>query len=188
MCGRDALGTLDHYLPQASYPEFCFYSRNLVPACSRCNTARSNAVKGASLGQRAFQPYFDAFAARRVMTIQLTPSWEAPAILPVPFNVHGATLDIVQWQIEKVVIPSGFVDYSAPIWGTFVNNPLAFFDPIPTIAAVATKLEEFERAEIAMSESHNGWRSCIYHGVRNNPDAVAYLAHRVDEVMRQPPM
>lgn len=184
MCGRDALGTLDHYLPQSNYPDFCFFSRNLVPACNRCNTARGNSVMGANVGQRALHPYFDTFAARQVMTVELMPDWRAPAIRPVPFDVDGATLKVIQWQIDNVVIPSGFIEYAAPIWGTFVDNPLAIFAPIPTIAAVTTKLEELERAEMALSRSKNGWRSCIYHGVRSNQHAVAFLVDRVHEAMQ----
>ncbi|MBH9742077.1 hypothetical protein CJ419_20630 [Vibrio navarrensis] len=32
---------MDHFLPQADYPEWIIYSRNLVPACD-CNSKRRN--------------------------------------------------------------------------------------------------------------------------------------------------
>lgn len=181
MCGRDSLGTLDHYLPQSTYPEFCFYSRNLIPACSRCNTARGNAVKGLAMGERALHPYFDAFAANRVMTVQLLPDWRAPEIMPVPFNIHGPALAVVQWQIDKVVVPSGFVDYAAPIWGTLVDTPSALLGTVPTLNAVYDRLQQLEGDDVAMSQSQNSWRSCIFHGIRHEPGAVAFLTQRLQE-------
>jgi hypothetical protein len=187
MCGRDALGTLDHYLPKANYPEFCFFSRNLVPACSRCNTARSTAVIGLNPGQRALQPYFDAFASQRVLSVELTGNLQAPDIRPLPFNVVGAAALVVNWQIDNVLIPAGFAAYAAPIWGTLVDNPLSILDEVPTAEAVAEGLERLERADAALSQSQNSWRSSIFHGVRNNQNAIAFLAQRVDTAMKRPP-
>lgn len=183
MCGRDALGTLDHYLPQADYPEFCFFSKNLIPACNRCNSARSNQVKGDAQGKRALQPYFDAFASQRVMTIELSPDWRAPIIEPVPFNVHGDARLVVEWQIENVVKPSGFVEYASPIWATLANQPLEIFPRISTMIAVREKLVELERSEIAMSKSQNAWRSCIYHGIQQNQAALLFLANQVHQAI-----
>jgi len=50
VCGRDSLGTLDHYLPKADYSEFSFFSLNLVPACNRGNNARNNLARGVNQG------------------------------------------------------------------------------------------------------------------------------------------
>ncbi len=84
MCGRDALGTLDHYLPKANYSEFSFYSQNLVPACDRCNNQRSNSVKGVNVGERPMHPYFDYFANDKILTVRFEPDWRAPLLTPVP--------------------------------------------------------------------------------------------------------
>lgn len=177
MCGRDNLGTLDHYLPQSTHPEFCFLSKNLVPACSRCNTARGNAVQGGAAGQRALHPYFDAFASQRVMSIRLVPDWRAPEITPVPFNVNGQVADIIQWQIDNVVVPSGFVDYAAPIWGTLVNEPKKVLGNVSTVAAVRARLQQLEDDDAALSKSENSWRSCIFHGIRMDAGAVGFLVN-----------
>lgn len=184
MCGRDNLGTLDHYLPQSTYPEFCFYTRNLIPACSRCNTARGNAVKGIAGGARALHPYYDTFAEQRVMTVQFEHDWRAPEIVPVPYNIHGADLEVVRWQIEKVVIPSGFVDYAAPIWGTLVDTPTVLLGNVPTIGAVSGRLQQLEGDDVAMSQSQNSWRSSIFHGIRHDHGAVEFLTQRLTEELQ----
>lgn len=36
-CGIDTAETFDHYLSKAIFPEFSFFSLNLVPCCYRCN-------------------------------------------------------------------------------------------------------------------------------------------------------
>ena len=45
MCGGFGNGTLDHYLPKDTYPEFSVFSKNLIPACN-CNNLRGTTVKG----------------------------------------------------------------------------------------------------------------------------------------------
>lgn len=181
MCGRDALGTLDHYLPQSNYPEFCFFSRNLIPACSRCNTARGNSVQGGMPGQRALHPYFDTFADNRVMTVEVIPDWRAPEIRPVAYGLNGPALEIVQWQIDNVIIPSGFLEYVAPIWGIIVDNPVEILGEIPNDQAIVAKLAELERIEAITTRSKNSWKSCLYHGIGRNPGAVGFLVQLVQE-------
>lgn len=181
MCGRDALGTLDHYLPQSNYPEFCFFSKNLIPACNRCNTARGNDVKGPAAGQRALHPYFDAFAAHRVMTVIVLPDYRAPDIKPVPFKVAGGHRDIVQWQIDHVIIPSGFVEYADPIWGTLLANP-EMLGHEATTQAVEARLLQLENDDALLRKSRNSWTSCIFHGLRNDPNVVEFLRGRLEQL------
>lgn len=39
MCGALNAGTLDHFLPKDLYPEFSFFSKNLIPSCD-CNSKK----------------------------------------------------------------------------------------------------------------------------------------------------
>ncbi len=43
-CGIDAVHTFDHHLPKDFYPEFSVAAANLVRACERCNTLKTNAA------------------------------------------------------------------------------------------------------------------------------------------------
>lgn len=57
--------TLDHYLPQNSYPEYSVLSRNLIPSCYSCNPNRSFRNKR---GERALiHPYFDHIPNERLL-------------------------------------------------------------------------------------------------------------------------
>jgi 5-methylcytosine-specific restriction endonuclease McrA len=175
VCGRDSLGTLDHYLPKSNYAEYAFFSRNLIPACDRCNNARGNLVQGANLHERPLHPYFDTFAAARVMTVDARPDWRAPQLTPVPFAVHGTQRTVVQWHIDNVIQPAGIDAYLTHLWGRLVAKPTAFLGSVATRDAVAESLLRFMRVEAVSGSSPNAWRSCFYHGLAHNVDALDFL-------------
>lgn len=175
VCGRDSVGTLDHYLPKADYSEYSFFSLNLVPACDRCNNARNNLARGANAGERPVHPYFDRFAERRVMTIRAEPDWRAPRLTPLPFDVLGADLVAVQWHIDNVVRPAGIDAYMANLWGSLVGKPRLFLGSVPTREAVAAKLAEQIDIEEAVGKSRNAWRACFYHGLMTDDATLDHL-------------
>ena len=175
VCGRDSLGTLDHYLPKADYSEFSFFSRNLVPACDRCTNARGNDVMGPHPGQRPLHPYYDAFAQRRIMSVRLEPDWRAPCITPIPFDVTGDEFAIVQWHIDHVIRPAGIDDYLIDLWGNLVTEPTTFFSDVKGREDVLDFLNKQVGIETVHGKSHNCWRSCFYHGLALNNDAIDYL-------------
>ncbi|MCC7532697.1 MAG: hypothetical protein IT246_02025 [Bacteroidia bacterium] len=41
-CGIQKPNTIDHYLPQADFPEFSVLALNLLPCCNDCNTKKNN--------------------------------------------------------------------------------------------------------------------------------------------------
>ncbi|WP_143482407.1 hypothetical protein [Pseudomonas congelans] len=64
-CGGDGARTLEHYLPQASYPEFSVYSLNLLPSCGSCNSKR-NSLNAHGATTRPLHPYFDKQILRKL--------------------------------------------------------------------------------------------------------------------------
>lgn len=177
VCGRDALGTLDHYLPKAKYSEFSFFSKNLVPACNRCNNSRGNLTKGGAEPQRPVHPYYDDFASRRIMSVSFEPDWRAPKLRPVPFDVVGDELTTVQWHIDNIVRPSGFDDYMINLWGALVASPDTYFQNRRDVMSMATEMLRQQHIEEASGNSKNAWRSCFYHGLSINHPALEYIAN-----------
>jgi len=53
LCGQGVVKTLDHYLPKSLYAALAVNPANLIPACSDCNKAKSNAVED------TLHPYYD---------------------------------------------------------------------------------------------------------------------------------
>lgn len=175
VCGRDALGTLDHYLPKANYSEFSFYSQNLVPACDRCNNKRSNAFKGANIGERPLHPYFDYFANDRILSVQFEPDWIAPRLTPIPYSVVGSELVVVQWHIDNVLRRAGIDEYLTSMWGVLVNGVRTFIPDRSSLATIRAEIQRLENYEFECGKSANGWRCAFWHGLQLNDDVLRYL-------------
>ncbi|WP_368877959.1 HNH endonuclease [Proteus mirabilis] len=41
-CTLNSVNTLDHIIPKENYPEYAVHPKNLFPACSQCNSKKSN--------------------------------------------------------------------------------------------------------------------------------------------------
>lgn len=175
VCGRDGVGTLDHYLPKANYGEYSFFSLNLVPACDRCNNARNNLVQGELQGERPLHPYFDAFAERRIMTIKPEPDWRAPRLTPMPFDVVGDELLVVRWHIENVVRPAGIDKYLTHLWGSLIADPHPVLGKVATKVAVTEELNRQVKINTGIGKSPNAWRSCFYYGLMTDDGALDHL-------------
>lgn len=58
LCGSQQVKTLDHYLAKTKHASLTITPINLVPCCSDCNKAKSNA-QAATGGDQHLHPYFD---------------------------------------------------------------------------------------------------------------------------------
>ena len=56
-CNTTPVGSLDHVLPRAVYPEFSILAQNLVPACATCNRIKGD-VCFQQNGLNLMHPYF----------------------------------------------------------------------------------------------------------------------------------
>jgi hypothetical protein len=50
LCDQGRVATLDHYLPQTTFPEFAILPVNLIPACAECNRTKAAAYEEAGEG------------------------------------------------------------------------------------------------------------------------------------------
>ncbi|MDD1009704.1 hypothetical protein M5G27_19690 [Pseudomonas shahriarae] len=175
VCGRDALGTLDHYLPKANYSEFSFYSINLIPACDRCNNKRSNSFKGGNVGERPMHPYFDYFANGKILSVRFEPDWTAPRLTPIPYNVTGKELTVVQWHIDNVLRRAGVDEYLTTMWGVLVNDVRTFLPDRSSLVTIKAEIHRYEMYEFKCGKSANGWRCAFWHGLNINDDALLFL-------------
>lgn len=58
MCGSPNVGTVEHYLPKAPFPEFSVFSFNLVPSCNVCNQKRGSKHAN-GVAEKLLHPIFD---------------------------------------------------------------------------------------------------------------------------------
>lgn len=175
VCGRPALGTLDHYLPKATYSEFSFFSKNLIPACDRCNNNRGETLKGTAPEHRPIHPYYDAFLADRVISVEFEGDLRAPKISPVAHGVAGNQRLTVEWHIENIIIPAGALRYLDSKWGILVSEKNELLRDCTSLAGIRESIGWLERYEARSRRSPNCWDSAFYHGIGLNGAVVEYL-------------
>ncbi|MEU7176540.1 hypothetical protein ABZ949_34325 [Micromonospora tulbaghiae] len=82
LCGRGRVYTLDHYLPKANYPEFSILSKNLVPACYRCNNKKLDRMHSPG-DARFLHPYFDKLPSQPILAAHVDVGSEVSAIFSI---------------------------------------------------------------------------------------------------------
>jgi hypothetical protein len=68
-CAERRIGTIDHYLPQASYSSLSVSAINLVPCCSDCNRLK-NAYEPTGSDPALLHPYFDSIDSFKWLTVR----------------------------------------------------------------------------------------------------------------------
>jgi len=175
MCGRSALGTLDHYLPQSTYTEFAFFSKNLIPACDRCNNNRGVLAKGHQPDERPVHPYFDLFTTDRILSVNITGDLRAPEFTPVAINLTGTQLATVQWHVDNVITPAGAPAFFDGMWGVLASEKRKLLHNRSSVQAVHESLLWLAEYEATQKRSLNAWESAFYHGVAANSQVVEYI-------------
>jgi len=82
-CGRTRPPSqIDHFLPRSVFPEFSFFSVNLVPSCPDCNRVKDKDIWNQA-GVRLFlHPYYDRFLGLPFVHLKIVP--ERTEIFYVP--------------------------------------------------------------------------------------------------------
>lgn len=181
VCGSGSTGSLDHYLPKATYAEFSFFSSNLVPSCHRCNGKKGSACRGEAEGERAIHPYFDVAAGSRLIIALFEPPVEAPLFRAIPHNVPPQLAAAVTWHIENIVMRAGFAGHCQQRWSRLVREPRLFLGGDAADDAVREQLRINAERAAALSQSENSWDCCFFSGVAEADVAVNYLAKKLGE-------
>lgn len=93
-CGEPASPThIDHFLPKAIFPEFSFFSRNLVPSCDGCNQKRPDNIWDEKSNARTLlNPYLDEFLGKPFFHLHIQSDsvfgYEVPIFIPVWDQTH----------------------------------------------------------------------------------------------------
>jgi hypothetical protein len=174
MCGGFGNGTLDHYLPKADYPEFSFFSKNLVPACN-CNSLRGTAVKGARASERAIHPYFDTFLNQRLYTTLFEGSFDVPRISINVFVPNHPNIDILQFHLDEVINNDATKGWFDKYWSDLIQRPNDILDlvlPLPpqliTANELTTAITRYRNSKDKEHNTPNNWLSIFYTGLIND--------------------
>ncbi len=184
MCGSQHPGTLDHYLPRESFPEFSILPCNLIPACPHCNSGvKKGRYRGTTLPERFIHPYFDTLAKEPIWHVEVRPPFEMARFRPqVAGGVPPSDRPMVQFHLDHI-LGEVFKDYVSTQWSrlpVLIHGWAVPNEPI-TQQSVASQLASHLR-DTAVSSGVNGWRTALLRGVTASQDAIAFSAGRARKV------
>lgn len=184
MCGGKYPTTVDHFIPKDKYPEYSFFTKNLVPACS-CNAKRGgNDYMGGIVGQRVLHPYFDKELSEiRLIRAEVEPPFESPRISLVVCCTDENLKITTKYHLDKVVSKTNVLNVLDEEWRNLVRLYDDHFDLEPgidvTVQLILEKLRKMLRKEDRLSGTPNNWSSMLLAGILANPDVVDYLTAKI---------
>lgn len=182
MCGGFGNGTLDHYLPKEDYPEYSFFSKNLVPACN-CNSLRGTTVKGAASPARVIHPYFDDFLSDRLYQAVFQGEFYTPRISIEVIDKKHPEFDILKFHLDEVIANEATQGWFEKYWSDLSQRPhskLELVLPLSTQDLSGADLKvSLERYRNHMDKDHNtpnNWLSIFYTGLIKDQNRLGQLA------------
>lgn len=182
MCGGFGNGTLDHYLPKDDYPEYSFFSKNLVPACN-CNSLRGTTVKGAKSPARVIHPYYDDFLADRLYQSVFQGDFFTPSISIEIIDKNHPKFDILRFHLDEVIKNKATQGWFEKYWSDLSQRPHDKLELVLPLSAQdlngADLKVSLERYRNHMDKDHdtpNNWLSIFYTGLMNDNNRLDQLA------------
>lgn len=184
MCGSFGTGTLDHLLPKSIYPEFAFFSHNLVPACS-CNSLRGEHYQGLADDARTLHPYFDSCLRERLVYVRFSGSFDNPTTCievthdGIPNNIYPA----LKYHIDTVLMKTGLLVWASRTWAKIQRDPETILFNIPQDELDEQHILDAVRARCKAADADygtaNNWLSMVLWGIQLYKGATAYILRRV---------
>lgn len=184
MCGSPKPGQVDHVAPKETYPEYSFYTRNLVPACD-CNGFKRLSFKGEQEGERVLHPYYDEVMKNRLVFVRFSSNFDSPEVELEVCALYRTDL-AVNYHIDKILRKTKLLYWASAKWAAIRRNPESLFSALITFPGVVT--EQIVRYAINVRiESEdvehgtpNNWLSMVFYGVLLSPGATDYVTSRVN--------
>ena len=192
MCGGLGAAEVDHVAPKEQYPEYAFFSSNLVPACS-CNNKKSEVFRDEKIQARILHPYFDKILHDRLAFLKYSGNIETPKIEIVPTLDYTNNINVC-FHINNIIKKSTLKTWKLKSWSNIFRNPSSFLSSLEDIKGeisiedikncISRRLGEFDR----YYETPNNWFSMMLFGLNSNPYFLNGLAERVNVLRAGEPM
>jgi len=160
LCGGQTVKTLDHYLPKAKYPALTVAPRNLVPACSDCNKAKSDA-RPLVPEEQALHPYYDDIEGEQWLFAEIEET-TPPALrffVDAPVSWDAVLRSRVLRQFEMLKLERFYATKAA-------QEMTDFYELIRTnyVGGGTEQVRELLKsiAESCRTANINGWRTATY--------------------------
>lgn len=186
MCGGFGNGTLDHYLPKDDFPEYSFFSKNLVPACN-CNSLRGVTVKGGGSPERVIHPYFDSFLDQRLYQSVFNGSFDTPRISIEVIDKNHPEVGTLNFHLKEVISNDATQGWFEKYWSDLSQRAHDILDivlpPAPKIVTntdLKAAIEKYRNSKDKEYDTPNNWLSIFYTGLMNDPNRIVQLAAAIN--------
>lgn len=188
MCGSLKTGTLDHVYEKSRFPEFSFFSKNIVPACD-CNNRRQQSHQGIQHGERVLHPYFDPQMNQRLVRAKITSvsgSYLKPLIeLEVCIPDTDPLFPAVKYHLQSVIMRTQVIQYLEHFWPKILRFYNDYFK-LPTDNFTITELDHAVNEALSVCDRRrstpNNWDSMLIAGLAINPVAMAFLGQHIRDM------
>ncbi|MGY3494386.1 HNH endonuclease [Bradyrhizobium sp. USDA 4502] len=178
MCGSPGTGTLDHFLPKETFPEFSVMAANLVPACTHCNSgAKGRKYRGASSDEWPLHPYFDTLAQSAIWQVRVVSPYQAATFEAIPYSTHPpAVLKRLTFHLGFVLGPQ-FTRACTNLWVTLpqiIRNLTDMHGPVSRLDVYSGVATLLKISQVSMGV--NAWQTAFYRGILGDSAAHVFIA------------
>ena len=182
VCGSLNPETVDHVLPKDVYPEYAFFTLNLVPACS-CNTHKGEIYQGTNVGERGLHPYFDKIMLNRIVRCLISENLETPSITLEICCGDIPEKPAVEFHINNIVNKTNIINVMNKNWANLLRKPYTSLyllpKPLNTEQQLTTAINHTLNRYDTYYETPNNWFSIFFAGVYSNPNVVKWLFQHI---------
>ncbi|RBA36419.1 MULTISPECIES: hypothetical protein [Acinetobacter] len=164
MCGALSAGTLDHLLPKDEYPEFSFFSKNLIPSCD-CNQKKKENISS-GLNPHFYEEcdeelYYLDISLNGVINNQISYDFEIKVKKDFNSNFYG----LIEYHLNNHILKFSDIDnYMRNRCASMLNNPIDALSIRKKISKnqLREKIEDFYCAAKHEAKSSNRWDVIFY--------------------------
>ena len=189
MCGAPELGSVDHIFPQGKFPDLAIFSRNLVPACLKCNSARQESYLGARPGERVLHPYFDR-VEDRLFTAKIEATngnYRRPKITTeILIHEQHPMYAVVNYHYKVTLMRTRVLIDMDKWWVDFQRKDEVYFRGLETAHFTDQKFSDAVDHALRLSDKEfttvNNWKSFLFYGLSTNENAKIDLADTIRKI------
>lgn len=186
MCGSLKTGTADHYFPKDDFPEFSFFSKNLVPACD-CNTKRGSTLAGVLNHEWIIHPFYEAALEERILTVLFDFSKGNPSLSIGKLYPQGIQPETIDFHVKNIHEKTTMLDWIKAEWAKLISDPLNSMVWYPeqevSLAEVTVRVQAIMNANAKKLGTPNNWTSALYHGVYSSVPALEIVTEATNAAL-----
>lgn len=180
-CGIQKPNTIDHYLPQADFPEFSVLALNLLPCCNDCNTKKNNYwLDNGFRGIINF--YIDNLPQIQFLFCDITfdTTSEIPNIsyrLDIPTTINPRLRTIITNHFTRLDLCNKYGGYIHDFITDKINSIVSYLnsnDPNDIKQRI-----ESETTNLSNRYGINNWRTVLTDELSNNSDFIELIRTRM---------